>query len=230
MSGSEGVEQELIDRAYRFASKEIVQTLAVLIDKENAGMGHIFITDKIQACWGEPLGDFLLHKARDTSLKPDSMGVLLQQLIGHEAQEAESFAKSLISLPLPAAGDDRAKAAVAATVLMRHAKNAGWSVVWPAINNDPGFSAEVIALVASREGWGDKGGIWQRINEDELADLFLWLARQSAPPRHTAPARRQYPPAGDRAQLCGTSAAWCTTSDLLNRGLSAWECTEGRKS
>jgi hypothetical protein len=103
---------------------------------------------------------------------------LLEDLIDHGVQEAESFAKSLISPPLPAAGDIRSKAIVAATVLMRHANNAGWTVVWPAIKNDCAFSAEVVALVASREGWGDKGGIWQKINEDELAELFLWLAHQ----------------------------------------------------
>jgi len=171
-------QQELAKFAYGSAPDEIIQTLSILIDKENRESGHISITDKVQICWDERLGNLLMDKVKDKSLKAESMRALLEDLIDHDVQEAESFAKSLISLPLPASGDVRSKAIIAATVLMRHAKNAGWSVVWPAINNDPEFSAEVVAIVASREGWGDKGGIWQKINEDELADLFLWLARQ----------------------------------------------------
>lgn len=171
-------QQELIKFAYRFASSEFIQTLSVLADKENNELGHIFVTDKVQVCWDERVANFLLDKAKDPNLKPESMGALLKELIDHDVQRAKSFAKSLISLPLPASGEDRSKAVVAASILMRHAKHAGWSVVWPAINKDPGFSEEVIALVASREGWGDKGGIWQKINENELADLFLWLVRQ----------------------------------------------------
>ena len=171
-------QQELAKFAYGSAPDEIIQTLSILIDKENRESGHISITDKVQICWDERLGNLLMDKVKDKSLKAESMRALLEDLIDHDVQEAESFAKSLISLPLPASGDVRSKAIIAATVLMRHAKNAGWSVVWPAINNDPEFSAEVVAIVASREGWADKGGIWQKINEDELADLFLWLARQ----------------------------------------------------
>ncbi len=169
---------ELVKFAYRSAPDEVVQTLSILIDKENNESGHISIIDKVQICWDERLGNLVMDKIKDKSLKPESMRVLLEDLIDHDVQEAESFAKSLLCPPLPASGDVRSKAIVAATVLMRHAKNAGWSVVWPAINSDPAFSTEVIAIVASREGWGDKGGIWQKINEDKLADLFLWLVRQ----------------------------------------------------
>ena len=171
-------QQELVKCAYRSAPDEIVQVLSVLIDKENNESGHISIIDKVQICWDERLGNLVMDKVKDKNLKAESMRGLLEDLIDHDVQEAESFAKSLLFPPLPASGDILSKAIVAATVLMRHAKNAGWSVVWPAINNDPAFSAEVVAIVASREGWGDKGGIWQKINEDELADLFLWLVRQ----------------------------------------------------
>jgi predicted NACHT family NTPase len=172
------VQQELVKLAYRFAPDEIMQTLSVLIDKENNEMGHVSISDKMQLCWDERLGDLLLAKVRDKSFKPESMRVLLEDLIEHGVQEAEFFAKSLISLPLPSVADERSRVIVAATVLVTHAKDAGWSVVWPAIQNDPEFGTEIVTAVAHKESWGSIGGIWQKINEDKLAELFLWLARQ----------------------------------------------------
>ena len=162
-------QNELVTLAYRSAADEIVQSLSILIDKENRESGHISITDRVLICWDERLGNLLMDKLKDANLKAESMRTLLEDLIDHDVQGAEDFAKSLMSLPLPSSGDVRSKAIVAATVLVRHAKNAGWPVVWPAINSDFEFSAEVIALVASREGWGDKGGIWEKLNEDELA-------------------------------------------------------------
>ena len=148
---------ELIRFACRSAWDEFIQTLSLLIDKENRESGHISITDKVQTCWDEHLSNLLVDKLKDKNLTVESMRTLLEDLIDHDVQEAESFAKSLISLPLPASGDIRSKVVIAATALVRHAKDAGWSVVWPAINNnDAAFSAELIALVASREGWGDK--------------------------------------------------------------------------
>jgi predicted NACHT family NTPase len=169
---------ELVRLAYSFAPDEITDILLTLIDKENASGGRISVIDKLQSCWDKHLAASLLPKVRDKTLKPENMGVLLEHLIDNEIQEAESSARSLISVPLPEPGDDRTRAVVAANVLMTHAKDAGWSVIWPSIQGDPAFGDELVSNVASRQGWGDGGGIWQKINEDELADLFLWLARR----------------------------------------------------
>lgn len=169
---------ELVKLAYTFAPEEIIQTLTTLIDKENREAGQVSITRKLESCWDNRLADALLAKVKDTTLKAESTRVLLEALIDHGFGEAESFAKSLIPLPLPPVENDRSRIVLAAGVLVLHAKDAGWSAVWPAMQRDSEFAKEVVGIVARREGWGGGTGIWQKLNEDQLADLFIWLARQ----------------------------------------------------
>lgn len=169
---------ELVKLAYSFAPEEIIQTLIILIDKKNNEAGQVSITRKVESCWDKRLADALLAKVKDTSLKAENTRVLLEALIDHGVQEAESFAKSLISLPLPPVENERSRIVLAASVLIMHAKDAGWLTVWPAIQSDLAFAREVVTIVAGREGWGGGKGIWQKLNEDHLADLFIWLVRQ----------------------------------------------------
>ena len=169
---------KLVKLAYSFAPEEIIRTLITLVDKENNNAGQVSITRKVESCWDERLADTLLAKVKDMSLKAENTRVLLEALIDHGVQEAESFVKSLISLPLSAVENERSRIVLAGGVLIMHAKDAGWSTVWPAMQRSPEFSREVVTIVASREGWGGGTGIWQKLNEDQLADLFIWLARQ----------------------------------------------------
>jgi hypothetical protein len=119
-----------------------------------------------------------LTKAKDKNLKPENMGALLETLIDHGVEDAETHAKSFLSLPLSSDEDDRARAVVAASVLVTHSKDAGWSVVWPRLLGDPVFAKELVSVVASKQDWGRVSGIWQRVGEDQLADLFIWLTKQ----------------------------------------------------
>jgi len=169
---------ELVKLAYSFAPEDIIQTLIILIDKENSEVGHVSVTRKVESCWDKQVADALLEKVRDMSLKAESTRLLLVALIDHGGQEAESFAKSLISLPLSPVENERSRIVLAAGVLIMHAKDAGWSTVWPAMQRDADLAREVVTIVAGREGWGDGKGIWQKLNEDQLADLFIWLVRQ----------------------------------------------------
>lgn len=106
------------------------------------------------------------------------MGVLLKDLIGHKVSEAKFYAQSLINLRVASTGDQRVKAVVAARVLMTHADDAGWSVVWPAIQQDAEFGREVALAVAYMSDERRGASIGQRLNEEQLADLYIWLARQ----------------------------------------------------
>ena len=165
--------RELVKLAYGHAPDDIIRALLVMIDKQNKEHDYIFITRKVECCWDDYLADALLKKAKDEKLKPECMGSLLGDLLDHNVDEAKVFAKSLVPSPLPSSEDARNRAIAAARALMFHAKDAGWSVVGPAIREDTEFGREVISAVAH-----NAESIGKRLTEDQLADLYVWLVRQ----------------------------------------------------
>jgi predicted NACHT family NTPase len=176
--GGEGPHYELVKMAYHHAPEEIINILLILIDKENEEGNHIFIIRKVEHCWDDRLAAVLLNKVKDRKLKAECMGSLLCELLDHGIKEARAFAESLVnSFSSLGDEDERSRAVVAASMLMLHTEDAGWSVVWPAIQKNPEFAHEVLLLVADR--FDDRAAsIGSRLTEDQLADLYIWLVRR----------------------------------------------------
>ena len=170
-------QEYLVRLAYQHAPTEMIDALMVIIDKENKDLSGIYITRLVEGCWDDRLAQAMLIKAKDKKLKPECMGTLLSDLLDHNVQEARTFAGSLVPCPPPSRGEERATAIVAARVLVDHGEDAGWSVVWPAIQQDAEFGREVISAAAHIPG-GRKVHIGKKLTEDELADLYIWLSRQ----------------------------------------------------
>lgn len=187
---SSGIGEEphhrLIKIAYQYAFSEIIKTLIILIDEENSKHDNIFITRKVVDCWDDRLANALLAKVKDENLKPKCMSCLLCDLLDHGVNEAKTFAESLIALPISTTEEKRSRAVVAARALMNHTDNAGWPVVWPAIQQDAEFGRDVILEVAHDY---DRPKVYfgQCLTENQLADLFIWVVRQfpySEDPKH----------------------------------------------
>ena len=168
---------QLIKLSYQYAPDEIIQTLMVMIDKENKDHDRVYITRKVEGCWDKRLANALLVKVKDENLKPESMGCLLGDLLNHGVDEAWKFAESLISLPPSTNGIELTNAIVAARELMIHAADAGWSTVWPAIQKDGEFGCKVVELLAyESDAFATKAG--KLLTEDQLADLYIWIVHQ----------------------------------------------------
>lgn len=175
--GDESLHLTLVEMAYRYAPEEIIKTVLLMIDKENAEGDHIFITRKVQKCWDERLAKALLDKAKDEELKPRCMGCLLSDLLDHRVDEARAFAESLISIPASSEEKGRSRAVVAACALINHTENASWLTVWPAIQGDANFGREVILAVVQEDDW-HAATVGPKLTEEQLADLYIWLVRQ----------------------------------------------------
>jgi len=168
---------ELIELAYNHAPNEIIQALMAIIDKENEEHNHIFVIQKVKNCWDERLANAILIKAKDKNMKPDCMGYLLSDLLENKVSEAKAFAESLVSLEQLISENERSRAVVAARMLMNHAEDCGWEVVWPIIQKDTEFGKEVISAV--EHGFGQYTNyIENRLTEEQLVDLYIWVARQ----------------------------------------------------
>lgn len=167
---------ELTKLAYGNAPAEFINHLIAQIDKENERNGNVFITRSIKNFWDERLAAALLEKLEDPALKPESVGQLLEVLLAHKVFAAKFLAESLIPSPPPSMGEQRSKAIFAARALILDAEDAGWSIIWLAIQQDPEFGREVLESVSyfARE----TGGVEWRLSENQVLELYRWLARQ----------------------------------------------------
>lgn len=172
----EETRRTLVKIAYQNAPTEVINTLMILIDQENQGIGSIYINRAVKECWDERLASAILNKVQDKQLNPKSVGCLLEDLLIHKVDKAKTFAESLIPLPPPIDGEQRVRALTAARALMNYAEDAGWSVVWPAIQQDPAFGREVIEAVS--HSFIYTGSLEQRLKEEYLADLYIFLVHQ----------------------------------------------------
>jgi len=180
-SSSSGAKEEELDyhllkMTYQHAPTEIINTLILLIDKENEEHNRIFINCNFEGCWDERLENALLTKAKDNKLKPESMGYLLKYLLDHAVDKAKAFAESIIPLQPSSLEEKQVRAFVAASVLITHAKDAGWSVVWPAIQQDSEFGRKVVEDVSYSDTYAVNVG--QALSEEQLANLYVWLVHQ----------------------------------------------------
>lgn len=165
----------LMKLAYQYATDEIINNLILLIDEENENSDYISIIHAIKECWDERLATALLAKVKDKNLKPKCMGQLLEELLKHKVEKARAFAEALIPLPLPNSEEERSRAIFAAKALMLYAEDAGWSVVWIAIQQDPKFGREVIESVSYEAR--ETGSIEWRLKEEQVVKLYIWLTQ-----------------------------------------------------
>ncbi|MGJ3246479.1 MAG: NACHT domain-containing protein [Elainellaceae cyanobacterium] len=172
-----GYRKELIQYSYQNAYDEFIRVLPILVDKEITQNGFIRVNNLVYDCWDETIANIFLTKIRDDELKPEGMDTLLKDLLSHGVSEARTFAESLICPPFSSENNQRAKAIVAGRALMFHSDDAGWPVLWPAIQCDPEFGREVLALPVVYH-LDSSGEIEQKLGEDSLADLYLFLVQQ----------------------------------------------------
>ncbi len=188
--GIVGNEQPALDLAamtYANAPEATIDALLAIIDKENGQdeHGHLFILRKMQNCWDDCLCCAMLEKAKDANLKPSCVGDLLKELLERGCAEAKAFAQSFVTVPVPTEENERLLAREAAIALIEHADDAGWPVVWPACTADQQFGRSILEAIAQ---WDRRnGGLTGQLTEDQLAALYVWLAREyphSEDPRH----------------------------------------------
>ena len=164
----------LVGMAYTAAPEEIIESLMILIDQENREHQTVWIIERIKHCWDERLANALLSKVKDTQLKPGSMRELLDELIIHGVQEARSFAERLIQSRHSHDQEQEAKAVQAAGSLFLHSEDAGWSIIWPLIEKDPGFGKKIF----EDAGRGNLYSPGRNLTEDQWADVCIWLSYQ----------------------------------------------------
>lgn len=171
---------EMTLEPYEQAPEAVIESLLAIIDKEPS------VLRKMGGCVDAKLSAALLAKLGDSDLSAGTMGSVLGILLTNGVSEARAIAESLVGGV--ASGDDKAlaKAKIAARLLLTETEDAGWAVVWPALDQDAEFAEEVISNIAH---WGNRGSspLFPKLSVDQLADLYVWLVRRYPPsedPQH----------------------------------------------
>jgi Effector-associated domain 1 len=174
-------DEQLVALAYHHAPTEILDALRVRIDTENSREPSWYVVQKMRLCWDERLGKALMAKIQDPALKPELARQILTDLLVHDQEGARIFAASKIPNPIPADEVLRRWAILSAVGLLMHTSDAGWSIVWPAIQADVVFGQEVVTtLTQAGMDWRAES-LGKRLKESELADLYIWAVRQFPP-------------------------------------------------
>jgi len=120
------------------------------------------------------MADALYAKCHDEALKIQSVTDLLGVLLEQGYAPAHSFAALRIPNPIPPEGKERDLAIGSATAFMRFAPEASWTVIWPAFQSDRDFGKAVVSSLTRRI---DLQGtlVTARLEEEQLAELYLWL-------------------------------------------------------
>jgi hypothetical protein len=205
-------EDERNDRAvaacFRHAPGAARQWFTELLDTHSGEVRGTFEVQRARRV-EDPVADaVMLERAARDDLPVPLRAEMIRFLIERGSNDGRSLAEELLSADrIAAGGDDRVLAVRVAEILVDSAPDAGWSSVWPAVEEDPEFGREVFEAVAQHR----ETAVADRLNEAQLAELFRWL-------------ESQYPYASDpetRGGAVGLRQLIAWWRDAALRGLSA---------
>jgi hypothetical protein len=206
---------ELVKVAYSSAPEDFLRSVMLVIDNENQKSKFLHVIRVLEHCWDDRIATALADKLNDCNLTATSVGSILEQLLDHKVQQARIWAESLLTPPFPEGEADREKKLVAASSLMTHASDGGWSIVWPLIQTDQDFGRDLITAVADHADLG-RSDVISRYFEEQLAELYVWMARQYPPTKD--PASDRFLQGGPQASVTDWRDA--VLSNLEGRGTS----------
>lgn len=169
------VRQALFRHCYRDATDTVVDLLSQTLDRaEAANGGHLPLLEEVGGSFDSRLGGLLWERtqrlASDASARPSLLGFLLE----HGYTPARRWAEAQVGSKghQPRLAED----VLAAGLLLRHARDCGWELLWPVFQARPEFGQAAWLELADRHLHGDLGNLLE-LPPIALAELFLWFER-----------------------------------------------------
>jgi predicted NACHT family NTPase len=175
----------LVTTAYSYAPDEVIRTVLALIDYENKTDGFVSALAHLEDCWDERLCVALLNEVKHRRFKTNCLGKILSELLENDFVDAKLYAEAIVKRK-PASANGQTRRLMAARVLVTHADDSGWKTLWPIMKRDAAFGRQVVEAFAGSV-YRRQTSVAERLNDDDLEDLFLWLAREypyATDPRH----------------------------------------------
>lgn len=185
--GLEDPHQQLVGAAYRAAPDVVLASVTKLVDgTEVLHDGELFDLWKLGKCRDARMGKAMFDLAcRIPPRPPATLGHLLRESLhceGNHHSEIREFVESLLA-HASASTEGRARALIAAAVLIAESPSTAYPVIWPAINRDPDLGKELMQKLAARQSLvAMLPAAWVKtLTEMQLANLWQWLCRHFPP-------------------------------------------------
>lgn len=174
--------QLMAARAYQHAPGPVLRTLLNLVDAEQTRESPAVdrILWRVERCWNDDLSDALLAKVSDGETSPSVLDQVLEALLRRSVEPAVRLALSLVPRHPLADETERARAAVAGGLLLKHQTSLGWPSVWGAMQEDDAYADAVLGRFVWRERW-EGASFTAALSEDDLASLYVWLSCRYSP-------------------------------------------------
>jgi hypothetical protein len=150
-----------------------VETLVNLIidNRLNTSYGH-HIYEVIGKMLDKYIASSVFDKIQNKYMDAELLSNLLSDLFDNEIEKAREIALSFLTR----VEEVREKRIIAARMLTIYADDSSWSTLWPIIQQDCTFGCEVFESIASEPGY--RITMEQNLNEDHLANLYIFLVQQ----------------------------------------------------
>lgn len=179
------IRKDLILKAYEHAPKQIIEALIILIDKENAELGHISIIRDFEDVWDDNLQKALLVKVKDITLKSRCIGDLLEILLAHDSHEARKYAESLF-ISSYSEEATREQSIIIGGLFLLYPSDSSWTILWSIIEGNIEIGKEIIAYAAGKSY--RRGHAIEKSNKEaNLAKLFIWMYHNCPPSEYSIP-------------------------------------------
>ncbi len=174
----EEARSRLVGHAYRNAPTELLDWLARWLE-EQGRRENPYLSPRLWADLpGPALIGILMDRVRDPSTNPWVLEILLDDLLTRDVPGAREFTGSLLGPPCLADADLRPRTLAAARSLVTHAPDAGWSMIWPILQENHDFGHALVESIAASTDRASPAPFLDRLSEDHVADLYVWIVRQ----------------------------------------------------
>lgn len=169
---------QLATMAYAGAAEAALHALSRILRGEgSAEHTDLVAVERLSDCWDDALTNTVLAEASRPDFGAEALQRLIETLLTLGAEQAGTFAESLLSLPEGADDVVRARAAAAAAALMNHGGPGKWQAIQPALFADRALGVQAISRAVPHVHAHAPPFI-QHLGPAELAELYIWLHEQ----------------------------------------------------
>ena len=166
------IRRRLLEEAHARVAKVVDDHLVRMIDLQK-DQQYFLLSNEVDVCWDGDLASALLVRAEDATLRSEIFKALIQLLLRHQAAGSRELAKISILDPPPSGGPEKERMLAAIQALATEAHDAGWTEIWPVLEQHPGFGKEAVASLAYATVGGH--GFLKKLTEEQLGDFYRWM-------------------------------------------------------
>jgi len=177
--GDEGTRRSSAELAYRGCPDAMRDRAIALIERSSSVMDWSLI-DALEECLDEELAALLLEFLRSERCSGEVFQHVLGWLVRHGFGEARALAESLLVPPRLGSDQWPRLCREAALVLIAFANDAGWDIVWAALEQHTELARHVLRRVA-HDFDRCTATIGEKLTEQQLGQLVGWFFRHYGP-------------------------------------------------